>query len=105
MLRDDYALATYTVHARYSPFATRQRPFFVRPIRSSAVCCTVLIRHNTSLYLLLIRLLYGLIRYMYVLYVIYPFIIRYILSNLAQFCTVYERVRTYEVNLHSLVVR
>ena len=61
-------------------------------VRFSAVCCTVLIRHNTSLYLLLIRLLYGLIRYISVLYVIYPFIIRYILSNLGTFGTVYERI-------------
>ena len=86
------------VHARFYSFATRWRTFFVRSIRSSSVYFTVLTRHNTSLYLLLIRLLYGLIRYTSVflrsLSVNHP--LRFV-----KFCQIwhhtYERVRTYEV--------
>ena len=57
------ALTIYTVHAWFYPFAKWWRMFFVRSIRSSSVYFTVLTRHNTSLCLLLIRLLYGRIRY------------------------------------------
>ena len=59
----NFAFTTRTVHARFYPFATRKRTFFVRSICSSSVYFTVLTCHNTSLYLLLIRLSYGLIRY------------------------------------------
>ena len=88
---DNYALTTYTVHARFYPFVTRWRTFFVRSIHSSSVYFTVLTCHNTSLYLLLIRLSYGLIRYTSVflrsLSVCHP--LRFV-----QFCQIWHRIRT-----------
>ena len=71
--RYHFAFATYTVHAGYYRLTIRLRSFFVRSIRFSSVCLTVFIRHNTSLYQLIIRWLNCRIRNTSVLYVTYPF--------------------------------
>ena len=72
-----FSYVPYVVHpfiSRYSPVTTRRY-----------VC-------SSSVYYMVLSVIHQFFS------VHYPFIIRYFLENFAKFGTVYERVRTYEVN-------